>query len=112
MYSNTVNSYIVCELNTGPRNPTNNFTLKKFFFGAVKLTRNLDKIKFTYNVWGIAFNGKGLWGFDNDTARNIIIFGVYYSLSPHIDNPKNNFLVSGEGLTEFINGSAGAAEKK
>ena len=49
--------------------------------------------------------------FNNDTARNVIIFGVNNSSSPHIDNSKNNILVLGEEPTENINGSVGAAEK-
>ena len=40
------------------------------------------------------------------------MFGVDSSSSRHIDNPKINFLVLGEGPTEGINGSVGAAEKK
>ena len=69
-------------------------------FGTVKLTRNADKSKFTYNGQGIAFDGKGYWIFDNYTARNIAIFGVDNSSSSHIDNPKHNFSVLDEGPTE------------
>ena len=68
--------------------------------GTVKLTRNADKSKFTYNGQGIAFDGKDYWIFDNYIARNIAIFGVGNSSSSHIDNPKHNFLVLGEGPTE------------
>ena len=81
-------------------------------FGTTKLTRNVDKSKFTYNGWGIALDGKIFCSFDGDTARNVLIFGVDNSSSSHIDNPKNNFLVLGEGLTEGINGSFGTAEKR
>ena len=50
LYNNFIlNLYIVYELNTWPQNPTNNFTLKNCLFGTVKLTRNADKTKFTYN---------------------------------------------------------------
>ena len=64
LYSHFIlNLYIVYELNTMPRNPTNNFTLKQCLFGTVKLTRNADKSKFTYNCQGIAFGGKGSWNF-------------------------------------------------
>ena len=83
-----------------------------FIFGTVELRRNSDKNKFTYNGRGMAFDGKGYWSFDNDTARNVLIFGVDNSSSSHIDNPKNNFLVSDEEPTEGINGSAGTAEKR
>ena len=48
---------------------------------------------------------------DNDTAYNVINFGVDNSSSSHIDNPKNNFLVLGKGPSEGINASFGSAEK-
>ena len=34
------------------------------FISAVKLTRNPEKGEFTYNGWGMAFDGKGYWSFD------------------------------------------------
>ena len=37
--------------------------------------------------------------FDNDTARNVIIFGVDNSLLSHSDNHKNILLVLSEGPT-------------
>ena len=50
LYSNFIlNLYIVYELNTWPRNHTNNFALKNCLFGTVKLTRTADKSKSTYN---------------------------------------------------------------
>ena len=52
------------------------------------------------------------WRFDNDSARNVIIFGVDNSLSSHADNRKNNFLVLSEGTAFGINDSFGSAEKK
>ena len=80
--------YIVYELATWPRNPTNNFTLKNFLFGTVQLTRNPDKSKVTYNGWGIAFDRKVFSSFDNDIAKNVTVFCVKNSSSPHNDNPK------------------------
>ena len=80
-------------------------------FGTVKLTRKADKSKFTYNGRGIEFDGRGYWSSDNDTARNVVIFGVDNSSSSHIDNPKNNFLALGEEPTRGINGSVGTAEQ-
>ena len=43
--------------------------------------------------------------------RNATILGVYIS-SSHADNRKNNFLVLGKGLTDYINGSIGTTGKK
>ena len=59
----------------------------------------------------IALDGV-MWSFGNDYPKNVIIFGVDNSSSPHTDNRKNNFLVLGEGDTFGINGSFGAPGKK
>ena len=88
-YSNFIlDLYIVYELNTWPRNPTNNVALKNCLFGTVKLTRNADESKFCYNGWRIAFEGKQCWSFHDDTTRNVVIFGVDNSSSCHIDKSK------------------------
>ena len=77
MYSSFIlNLYIVYERNNWSRNPTNNFKPKNCLFGTVKLKRNADKNKFTYNDREIAFNGKVVRNFGNGFARNIVIFGV------------------------------------
>ena len=74
LYSNfLLKLYIVYELNTWPRNPANNFTLKNCLFDTVKLVRNTIKSKFTYNGRGIVFEGEGSWSFGNDFARNVAI---------------------------------------
>ena len=112
LYTNFIlNLYIVYELNTWPRNPANNFTLKNCLFGTVKLVRNTTKSRFTCNVRVIAFDGEGSWSFGNGFARNVVIFGVDNSSSSHTDNQKNNFLVLREGPTQGINDSTGSAEK-
>ena len=50
---------IVYELNTWPRNLAKYFTLKSCLFETVKLTRNANKSKLTYNGRAMAFDGKG-----------------------------------------------------
>ena len=70
------------------------------------------KCKFTYNDQEIEFDGEGSWSFDNDFARNVVIFGVNNSSSYHTDNQNNNFLVLAEGPTQGINDSIGAAAEK
>ena len=113
LYSKFIlNLRTVYELNTWPRNPTKNFTLKDSLFGTVKLVRNKIKSKFTYNGRGIAFDGEGSWSFDDDFARNVVIFGVDNSSSYHTDNLKNNFLALDERPNQGINDSTGAADKK
>ena len=50
LYSDfNLNIYIVYELSNWPHNPTNNFKLKNYLFGTVKLVRNAIKSKFMYN---------------------------------------------------------------
>ena len=72
LYSNFIlNLYIVYELNTWPRNPVNNFTLKNCIFGTVKLVANTIKSKLNYNGRGIAFDGEGSWSFGDDFAGNL-----------------------------------------
>ena len=112
LYSNFIlNLYIVYGLDTWPRNPVTNFTLKTCLFGTVKITKNAGKSKCIHNVQEIAIDGKDYWSFENDIARNVISFGVDNSSPSHIDNPKNKFLALGKGPTEGINESVGAVEK-
>ena len=49
--------------------------------------------KIVYSGYGITFGSIGLWYFDNDTARNVIIFSIENSPSSHAKNRKNNILV-------------------
>ena len=53
----------------------------------------------------ITFHSGDSWSFNNDTAINVIIFGV--------DNfiIKNNILILDESSTSRINGSFGSPEK-
>ena len=44
-----LNLYIVYELSNWPGNSTNNVTINNCLFEIVKLTRNANKSKFTYN---------------------------------------------------------------
>ena len=110
--SKIVNVYIVYDLGDWPRNPTNNFKVKKCLFGGTSIVKNSDKEKYVYSGYGITSDSAGSWGFDNEIARNVIIFGVDNSSSSDFDNRENNFLISGEGLTYCINGSFGSPEKK
>ena len=107
-----VNFYIVYDLDAWPRNATNNFKFENCLFGPTNIVKNSDKEKYVYSGYGITFDSAGSWIFDNDFARNVIIFGVANSSSSHSDNRKNNFLILDEGLTYGINGSLGSTEKK
>ena len=42
-----------------------------------------------YDAYGITFDSKGSEIFDNDTARNVIVFGADNYSPFHVDNWKN-----------------------
>ena len=69
-----VNAYTVYDLVVWPRNPTNNFKFKNYLFRATNVVKNSDKEKYVYSRYGITFDSGGSWSFDNDFARNIILF--------------------------------------
>ena len=69
-----VNAYIVHDLVVWPRNPTNNFKFKNYLYRATNVVKNSDKEKYVYSRYGITFDSGDSWSFDNDFARNIILF--------------------------------------
>ena len=84
---------------TRKQNPTNNFKFINCLFRVTSVVKNGDKEKYVCSGYRITFDIAGSWSFDNDIARNVIIFGVDDSSSSHSNNNKNNFLVLGEGAT-------------
>ena len=102
-----VNVYIYYDLDTLPRNPTNTFKFKNSLFGTTNIGKNNDKEKYVYKRYRMTFDSAGSWSFNNDFARNVIIFSDNNSSLTHADNHKNNFLILGEGPTYGINGSFG-----
>ena len=64
-----------------------------------------------HSGYTIIFNSAGSWSFNNNTARNFIIFCADNSSSSHADNCKNNILISGESPIFGINESFGSPEK-
>ena len=78
----------------------------------LSVVKNSDKEKQVFNGYVITFDSASSWSFDNESAKNVIIFGVDNSSSSHADNRKNIFLVLGEGLIFGINGGFGSAGKK
>ena len=103
---------IVYDLDAWPRYPTSNFKIKNCLFGPTNIVKNSDKEKYIYSGYRITFDSAGSWSFDNDFARNVLIFGVNNSSSCHADNLKNNFSILGEGPTYGINGKLCISRKK
>ena len=83
--------YIVYELGASSSH-SDDRTLKKSLFGAVRLTKNTDIDKYGYSGCGIGFDRKLFFSFPGGGfGQNVIIFGVDMSSSSHIDNKKKTF---------------------
>ena len=50
---------------------------------------------YVYSGYGITFDSGDSWSFDDDFARNFVIFDVDNSSSSHSSNGKSNFLILG-----------------
>ena len=102
---------IVYNLDAWSRNPTNNSKFNNLLFGATNVVNNSDKGKYVYSRYRITLVSAGSWSFNNDFARNFIVFDADNSSLSHLDNRKNNFLILDEGPAYGINGSFGSPEK-
>ena len=100
--------YIVYDLDTCLKILLRNFTIRNCLFDATTIVKNSEEEKYVYRYYGIAFDGKGEQSFDNNTARNAVVFGVDNSLSSHADTLQNSFLVLDEEDNFGINRSFGA----
>ena len=96
-----VNIYIVYEIKRSV-NISSYSTLENGLFGAVKLTKHFDVDQYKYSGYGIGCNRKGSYSIGDEVGRNIIIFGVDMSSSPHIDNKKKETLILGKGPTQGL----------
>ena len=85
-----VNIYIVYETETNI-NISSYPTLEKCLFSAAKLTKRADVDLYQYSGCGIRFDRKGSYSIGNKVGRNVKIFGVDMSSSPHTDNKKKTF---------------------
>ena len=98
-----VHIYIVYEINLRNYRYSDDLTLGNCLFSTVKLVINADIDKYKYSGYGIWFDVKGTFGFlASGYARNVIIFGVDMSSSPHIDNKIKDILILRKGLTQGL----------
>ena len=67
-------------------------TLENCLFGAVKVTKNADIVKYEYSGYGIGSDRHGSFSIPGTgLGKNVIIFGVDMSSSIKIDNRKKTF---------------------
>ena len=60
-------------------------------FAGVKLAKHIDIDPYKYFGYCFGFDRKGFFSIGDEVGRNLIIFGVDMSSSPHIDNKKTIF---------------------
>ena len=108
-HRNVVNIYIVYEI-TSDYKDINYPILENCLFESVKLTKNADIDKYMYFGYGIGFDRQSSFSIGNETAKNVIIFGVDMSSSSKIDNRKKEILILGKGPTQGLE-STFSAEK-
>ena len=100
-HGKVVKIYIVYEINKNV-NLSSYPTLENCFFGAVKLTKHIDIDQYKYSGYGIGFDKKGFFSIGDEVGRNVILFGVDMSSSPHIHNKKKAILILGKGPTQGL----------
>ena len=61
-----------------------------------------DIDNYKYIGYGSGFDRKGFFSVGDKVGRNVIIFGVDISSSPHIDNKKKDILILGKGPTRGL----------
>ena len=97
----TVKIYIVYEIERSV-NISSHSTLENCLFGSVKLTKHLDVDLYKYSGYSIGFDRRGSYSIGDEVGRNMIIFGVDMSSSPHINNKKKDILILGKGPTQGL----------
>ena len=106
-----VNVCIDYDLVIWSKNLTSNFRFKNCLFRPTSVVKTSDKENYIYSGYGITFGSAGSRSFEDNFARNVVIFGADNSSSPHSDNRKNNFLILGQGPTYGINENFGSLEE-
>ena len=105
-----VNIYIVYEI-TKMNSISDYPTLENCLFRSVKLTKNPDIDKYKYSGYGIGFDRKGEFSFDNGFSQNVIVFGVDMSSSIHSTNKTKNILVLGKDFVQGLDNRTIYAKK-
>ena len=74
------------------------------------MTKHVDIDQYKYSGYGIGFDRKGEFSFDNGFSRNVIIFRADMSSSAHVDNKKKDILILVKGPTQGLDGTTLTAE--
>ena len=104
-----INIYIVYEIDRNV-DMSSYPMLENCLFGTVELKKHVDIDLYKYSGHGIGFDRKGILSIGDEVGRNVIIFGVDMTSSPHIDNKKKGILILVKGATQWLEHTL-AAEK-
>ena len=77
-------------------------TRENCLFGAVNVKKHVDIDLHNCSVRGIGFERKTFFSVGDEVGKNVIIFGVDMSSSPHIDNRKKYILILDKDLTQGL----------
>ena len=77
-------------------------TKENCLFGAIKLIKHVDVDLYKYSGYCIGFDRKGSYSIGDEVGRNVVIFGVDMSSSPHFDNKKKDISILGKGPTQGL----------
>ena len=67
------------------------------------MIKNADIDKYGYSGYGMGFDRTSAFSFSgNRFSQNVTFFGVDMSFSAHIDNKKNDILITGKGPTQGL----------
>ena len=80
-------------------------------FGAVSLTEHIDIDQYKYSGYGIGFDTKGEFSFNNGFGRNITIFGANMSSSVYANNRTKSILVLGKDFIQGLHNTTIYAER-
>ena len=70
-------------------------------FDAVKLTKNVDRHKYSYFGYSIRFDARGSFSLSDGScfSKSVIMFSTDMGLSVHIDNKNKDILTLGKDPT-------------
>ena len=98
-----INLYLFYTRNSQLKHLNTDITLGNFFFGSVKLTKNVDLDKYKSCGYGIGIDSRSEFSFtDGRFGKIVIIFGGDMSSSVQIDNNGKDILILGEGPTRGL----------
>ena len=88
-HNKIINLHIAYDTKSSPYYVDNSFMIRNSLFGTVTLTKDANRDKYFYSGFGVPSDVRETFSLENSRfGKNVIIFGVYMSLSVHVDNKR------------------------